>query len=99
MTQISAVISPVSPTRSVSFPLFHEFLFFSQELRKEVGQVQSALIQKLSVLDRYEHVLAQINSMAMERLIDPHTQVSQRTHSHTTLSSSSSNTGGHTQVV
>ena len=73
MTQISAVISPVScPSLSLS----HTFISsHPQELRRDVGQVQSALIQKLSILDRYEHVLAQVNTMAMERLVDPHTQV------------------------
>ena len=40
-----------------------------------MGQVQSALIQKLSVLDRYERVLAQVNMTAMEKMVDPRTQV------------------------
>lgn len=46
-----------------------------QELRRSVGQLQSALVQKLSVLDKYEHVLGQVNAVAMDRLIDPTTQV------------------------
>ncbi len=40
-----------------------------------MGQLQSALVQKLSVLDKYEHVLSQVNAVAMDRLIDPTTQV------------------------
>lgn len=40
-----------------------------------MGQVQSALVKRLSVLDKYEHILAQVNAVAMERLIDPKTQV------------------------
>lgn len=47
----------------------------TSDLRKAVGQVQSTLVRKLSILDKYEHVLAQVNSVAMERLIDPQTQV------------------------
>ncbi len=46
-----------------------------QDLRRSVGQLQSALVQKLSVLDKYEHVLSQVNAVAMDRLIDPNTQV------------------------
>ena len=46
-----------------------------QDLRKSVGQIQSTLVKKLSILDKYEHVLAQVNAVAMERLIDPKTQV------------------------
>ena len=38
--------------------------------------MQSTLVKKLSILDKYEHVLAQVNAVAMERLIDPKTQVS-----------------------
>jgi len=33
------------------------------------------LVKKLSILDKYEHILAQVNAVAMERLIDPKTQV------------------------
>ena len=44
-----------------------------------MGQLQATLVKKLSVLDKYEHVLAQVNSVSMERLIDPKTQV--RSHS------------------
>ena len=33
------------------------------------------LVKKLSILDKYEHILATVNMMAMERLIDPKTQV------------------------
>ena len=40
-----------------------------------MGQVQSVLVKKLSVLDKYEHILSQVNAVAMERLIDPKTQV------------------------
>ena len=40
-----------------------------------MGQIQSTLVKKLSILDKYEHVLAQVNAVAMERLIDPKTQV------------------------
>lgn len=40
-----------------------------------MGQVQSMLVKKLSILDKYEHILAQVNAVAMERLIDPKTQV------------------------
>lgn len=29
----------------------------------------------MSVLDKYEHILAQVNAVAMDRLIDPKTQV------------------------
>ncbi|XP_064396126.1 ras-GEF domain-containing family member 1B-like [Halichondria panicea] len=47
----------------------------STDLRRSVGQLQSALVQKLSVLDKYEHVLSQVNAVAMDRLIDPTTQV------------------------
>jgi hypothetical protein len=43
--------------------------------RREVGQLQSNLIQKLSTLDRYEHVLNQVNTIAMQRLMDPKTQI------------------------
>ena len=52
-------------------------LLFSapKELRQSVGQVQSILVKKLSVLDKYEHILSQVNAVAMERLIDPTTQV------------------------
>ena len=32
-------------------------------------------MKKLSILDKYEHILAQVNAVAMERLIDPKTQV------------------------
>ena len=46
-----------------------------QELRQSVGQVQSILVKKLSVLDKYEHSLSQVNAVAMERLIDPTTPV------------------------
>ena len=46
-----------------------------QDIRKSVGQVQSTLVKKLSILDKYEHVLAQVNAVSMERLIDPKTQV------------------------
>ena len=46
-----------------------------QEMRRDVGQLQSALIQKLSILDRYEHILLQINTVAMQKLVDPQTQV------------------------
>lgn len=46
-----------------------------QDLRHSVGQVQSVLVKRLSVLDKYEHILAQVNAVAMERLIDPKTQV------------------------
>lgn len=44
-------------------------------MRVPVGQVQSALVKRLSILDKYEHILAQVNAVAMERLIDPKTQV------------------------
>ena len=44
-------------------------------LRREIGQLQSTLIQKLSVLDRYEHVLRQVNDIYVQKLIDPKTQV------------------------
>ena len=50
-------------------------IFILQDLRKSVGQIQSTLVKKLSILDKYEHVLAQVNAVAMERLIDPKTQV------------------------
>ena len=40
-----------------------------------MGHVQSTLVKKLSILDKYEHVLAQVNAVGMERLIDPKTQV------------------------
>ena len=40
-----------------------------------MGQVQSMLVNKLSILDKYEHILSQVNAVAMERLIDPKTQV------------------------
>lgn len=40
-----------------------------------MGQVQTVLVKKLSILDNYEHILAQVNEVAMERLIDPKTQV------------------------
>ena len=33
------------------------------------------LVKRLSVLDKYEHILSQVNAVAMERLIDPKTQV------------------------
>ena len=46
-----------------------------QELRRLVGQLQAALVKKLSVLDKYEHILAQVNAVSMERLINPKTQV------------------------
>lgn len=46
-----------------------------QEMRRDVGQLQSALIQKLSILDRYEHILSQVNAVAMQKLVDPQTQV------------------------
>jgi len=46
-----------------------------QELLQSVGQVQSKLVKRLSVLDKYEHILTQVNAVAMERLIDPKTQV------------------------
>lgn len=45
------------------------------EQRREIGQLQSTLIQKLSTLDKYEHILGQVNSVAMQRLMDPRTQV------------------------
>ena len=48
-----------------------------------MGQLQATLVKKLSVLDKYEHVLAQVNSVSMERLIDPKTQVSSHINSHT----------------
>ena len=32
-------------------------------------------MKRLSVLDKYEHILSQVNAVAMERLIDPKTQV------------------------
>ena len=32
-------------------------------------------MKRLSVLDKYEHILSQVNMVAMERLIDPKTQV------------------------
>ena len=57
---------PPSPTTDPSLP---------QEVRQSVGQVQSVLVKKLSVLDKYEHILSQVNAVAMERLIDPKTQV------------------------
>ncbi|CAI8058076.1 Ras-GEF domain-containing family member 1B [Geodia barretti] len=47
----------------------------SPELRRLVGQLQAALVKKLSVLDKYEHILAQVNAVSMERLINPKTQV------------------------
>lgn len=40
-----------------------------------MGQVQSVLVKRLSVLDKYEHILAQVNAVAMQRLINPKTQV------------------------
>ena len=40
-----------------------------------MGQLQATLVKKLAVLDKYEHVLAQVNAVSMERLIDPKTQV------------------------
>lgn len=33
------------------------------------------MVKRLSVLDKYEHILSQVNAVAMERLIDPTTQV------------------------
>ncbi len=53
----------------------HRFSHIIQDLLRSVGQVQSALVKRLSVLDKYEHILAQVNAVAMERLIDPKTQV------------------------
>jgi len=61
-------------TSSISPPLGIDAPF--KDLRTLVGQVQSTLVKKLSILDKYEHVLAQVNAVAMERLIDPKTQVS-----------------------
>ena len=73
VTQNCASLSPVSSlTPHLSPPLT---LCWVQELRKLVGQLQAALVKKLSVLDKYEHVLAQVNAVSMERLIDPKTQV------------------------
>ena len=74
-TQACASQSPVSSPPHTHTP--HGILPFphSQELRKAVGQVQSTLVKKLSVLDKYEHVLAQVNAVSMERLVNPKTQV------------------------
>ena len=65
---VSLPIPPVLPTSAHTLPLM-------QELRMSVGQVQSTLVKRLSVLDKYEHILSQVNAVAMERLIDPKTQV------------------------
>ena len=40
-----------------------------------MGQIQSTLVKKLSILDKYEHILAEVNGVAMDRLVDPKTQV------------------------
>ena len=49
--------------------------FVMQDLRKSVGQIQSTLVKKLSILDKYEHVLAQVNAVTMERFADPKGQI------------------------
>lgn len=63
----------------VSVSIIVEFHYMvcvlSQELQRELGQVQTLLIQRLSTLDKYEHVLRQINSIGVEKIIDPHSQV------------------------
>lgn len=47
----------------------------SADLRRAVGQIQQTLVKELSVLDKYEHVLFQVNAVAMERLKDHEDQV------------------------
>ena len=65
----------LSITHTLTPPTHPHTLTPSQELRQKVGHVQSTLVKKLSILDKYEHVLAQVNAVGMERLIDPKTQV------------------------
>ena len=66
------------PSLNISMVQQSDFKSFLQDLRKSVGRVQSTLVMKLSTLDKYEHVLSQVNAVAMEKLIDPQTQVSTR---------------------
>eukprot|EP00731_Ephydatia_muelleri_P024799 Em0016g1070a len=47
----------------------------SLEMRKTVGLLQANLLKKLNNLEKYERTLSQLNIAAMERLIDPRTEV------------------------